>query len=294
MVHGSWFKRHKRATTLLFALLVMSTILITASSVSQLVALEMALARNNNDTLVATYAAESALEQGAYRVRNTSDTAADLNVSVSTPKVLNNQAAWSRSGSNNSAALVLLNFPKNLTRGFDFFNADNPGSGGKESIKITLDYCDSPNGDWIEVSYKPFSTSPYDFTGGTGGTGEVFTKIRKQCSPGANSVIIVPDVGDSVDISAGLAYRLYIRYVSGDSPRLSRMTVVGCTGEDGTGTCDLPGVVDISSVGTYRGASRTMDLVLPRLPPVTGVFDYGVFSECQIIKDPTNPNPSCY
>jgi hypothetical protein len=36
-----------------------------------------------------------------------------------------------------------------------------------------------------------------------------------------------------------------------------------------------------------------MDLVMPRLSPVTGIFDYGIFSECSITKDPTNPSPSC-
>jgi hypothetical protein len=268
------FKR-KRGVTLLLALLVMSTILITASSVSQLAAIESALAKNNNETVVATYAAESALEQGAYRVRYSTDLISNLG--VSTPRTLGNQAQWTRTASNTSGAMVLLNFPKNLSRGFDFFNADTPGAGGKGSVKITIDSCDGS--EWIELGYQQFTVPNYSLG--------PFKQVRYQCPAGTNSVIYNDDVLTS------LAYRLYIRYVDGNSARLGRITVVGCTLIDGGGTCDMPGVVNLSAKGAFRGATRAMDLVLPRLPPVTGVFSYGVFSECQIIKDPTNPSPTC-
>ena len=232
------------------------------------------LAKNNNETLVATYAAESALEQGAYRVRNTTD----VTTSLPGSRTLSNQAAWSRTATNSAGALVLLNFPKNLSRGFDFFNADNPGTGGKGSVKITIDSCDGTQ--WIELGYQEFTYPSYTLSN--------FKQIRYSCPAGTNVVITTGTL-----LSPSYAYRLYIRYVDGTNATLGRVTVVGCTGASGTGTCDLPGVVDISATGTYRGAARSMDLVVPRLSPVTGVFDYGVFSECQIIKDPTNPSPSC-
>jgi hypothetical protein len=263
----------RSGSTLLLSLLVMSTILVVAVSLSQLIAIEAALTRSNNETVVATYAAESALEQGAYRVRNTSDTTANLTGS----SVLGNQASWTRSASNNIGALILRQLPKNLSRGFDFFDSDTPAAAGKESVKITIDSCDGT--EWIELGYQQFN--PTTFTFGN------FQKFRYNCPAGSNSVIY------NNGIMAASAYRLYVRYVQGTPDKLNRVTVVGCAADDGGVPCNLPGVVDITAIGSYRGSTRIMDLVMPRLSPVSGIFNYGVFSECQIIKDPTDPTPAC-
>jgi hypothetical protein len=168
--------------------------------------------------------------------------------------------------------------PKNLSRGFDFFDADAPNAaGGKESVKIAIDTCDGS--EWIELGYQQFDPATYTF-----GT---FQKFRYNCPAGTNSLIY----NNGIIVTS--AYRLYIRYVQGNSAALNRLTVSGCTSDNGGGVCNLTGVVDLTSLGVYRGSTRTMDLVMPRLSPVSGVFDYGIFSECQIIKDPTNPSPTC-
>jgi hypothetical protein len=278
--------RNKPGSTLLFSLLVMSTILVAAFSIGQIILIEMVLIRTNNETVVATYAAESALEQGAYRVRNTSDTLAALSASNALP----NNGSWSRTASSTEGSLILRPLPLGLTRGFDFYQPDppsssdpflscynsNPSAGCRESIKINIDSCDV-GGDWIEVGYQ--SVNPLTWTLGT------FKKVRYSCT-GTNWV----QTND--DPQAGLAYRLYIRYVQGTSPTLSRVTVTGCQLDGGLGNCSLPGRIDISATGSYRGATRLMDLTMPRISPITGIFDYGVFSECQIYVDPTQ-TPGC-
>jgi hypothetical protein len=258
---------------MLMALLVLSTILVTAVSVGQIAYLEIVLVKTNNETVVATYAAESALEQGAYRVRNYQDTLPALTGS----KVLPNNGSWTRVASSTEGSLVLRPLYKNLTRGFDFYDPESGGAGGRESVKITIDSCDGS--EWIELGYQPFDPSTLAL-----GT---FQKIRYNCTAGVNQVIY------NNSVQATTAYRLYIRYVQGTNASLSRLTVTGCTLDNGGGTCSLPGRVDITATGSYRTATRTMDLVMPRLSPISGVFDYGIFSECQIIKDPTNPTPAC-
>ena len=269
--HAQRTTRHKPGSTLLMALLVMSTILAIALSVGQIIFLEIVLVKTSNETVVATYAAESGLERGAYRVRNSSDTLANL--VIGTPVAFSNSASWSRAAISTVGSLVLRPLKKGLTRGFDFYDPDSGGAGGRESVKINIDSCFGD--EWIELGYQAI-----DSAGLPSGN---FQKIRYPCS----TQII------NSDPQSSLAYRLYIRYVQGTPSELSRVMVTGCTLDGGNGVCSLPGQIDLTSTGIYRGARRSMDLVTPRLSPITGIFDYGVFSECQIIKDPTNPNPAC-
>lgn len=268
-------KVNKRSgSTLLLSLLVLAAMLALGSSVGQLAIVESALTRANDDTVVATYAAESGLEQGAYRSRISGDTTTSLG--VATPVTLANSAKWSRTATSTQGAMVLLNLPKNLTRGFDFYYPDS-GSvlGNKESVKISIDHCGV--GAWIELGYVQFTPGVP--------LGD-FQKFRYPCS-GNNQTIY------NNTISSNYAYRFYIRYVTGSYDALDRVTIVGCAGDNGVPACDMPGVINLSSTATYRNSTRQMNLVLPRMPPVSGVFDYGVFSECQLIKDPNNPTPSC-
>lgn len=265
----------RTGSTLLLALLVMTTALVIAVSLGQLISVEAILARANNETVVATYAAESGLEQGAYRTRVAGDAVSALSKPTQS---LSNNATWSRAAANNVSSLILRNLPKNLSRGFDFFDADAPNAaGGKESVKISIATCDGS--EWIELGYQQFDPVSYTFGN--------FQKFRYNCPAGTNSVIY------NNGIVGTSAYRLYIRYVQGNAATLTALTVSGCASDNGAGICNLTGVVDLTAQGVFRGSTRTMDLVMPRLSPVSGVFDYGIFSECQIIKDPTNPSPAC-
>ena len=121
--HAPRATRHAPGSTLLFSLLILSTILVAAYSIGQIILIEMVLIRTNNETVVATYAAESALEQGAYRVRNTSDTLAALTASNTLP----NNGSWSRSASSTEGSLILRPLPLGLTKGFDLILASASG-----------------------------------------------------------------------------------------------------------------------------------------------------------------------
>jgi len=288
--NGSWSMIHvdRKASTLLFALLVMSTILIATVSVGQIIFLEIQLVKANNETVVAAYAAESALEQGAWRVRNSSDTLAALTAS----KTFSNSSTYSRAASSTEGSLILRPLPMGLSKGFDFYDPDQSEganySGKRESVKIYVSACDSDHSDWIELGYQSVDTTLW-----TLGT---FIKKRYHCPDDfTGSVANGWTVYNNDPLADGItAYRLYVRYVQGTSAQLGLVTVTGCQLDNGLGSCSLPGRVDISAVGSFRTAARKMDLTMPRVSPITGIFNYGVFSECQIIKDPTGtPTPGC-
>lgn len=282
MSHGTG-TINRRASTLLLSLLILSVVLSITVVIAQIASSEIRLARAKSETMVATYAAESALEQGVFKARNFGATPASL--AGTDDLSLGNGSAWSRQVLLSNGGLELVSLPKNSTRAFDLFDPDNGnGASGKRSVKlvITKDWDGSGTNclgdEWVELGYVK-----YDLVSGTLGN---FQKVRYNCPLGGNTM-----VNNTFDPNS--AYRLYVRYVQGDLDVLNRLTITACTGLDGTGTCDMPGRMNIQAVGTFRNSSRVMNMDLPRSPPVSGIFDYAVFSECQIIKDPDNPNPPC-
>ncbi len=268
------------------ALLILAVLLAVAAVISQLAFVEMRLSRNNLEMMVATYAAESGLEQGTYLARNGGATPASLAGSQNLP--LGNNAGWTRQAFSSNGGLELVGLPRNLTHAFDLYDPDNgTGGSGKRSVKIVFtNYRTTEHGtkcdgtEWIELGYVK-----YDPAGGTLGN---FQKFRYNCPADENTII-------NSGLDPNSAYRFYIRFLDTPTPsvQLNRLSVTACSGLNGTGTCDMPGRINIQTVGTYRKSSRVMNMDLPRSSPVSGVFDYAIFSECQIIKDPTNPSPPC-
>jgi hypothetical protein len=52
---------------------------------------------------------------------------------------------------------------------------------------------------------------------------------------------------------------------------------------------DLPSRVAITATGAFGTAHQAVEFRLPRLQPLTGAFDYAIFSQCSIVKGVTAP-----
>jgi hypothetical protein len=274
----------RKGSTLLISLLILGVILTVTATISGLAYFEILRSRQYGETAIATYAAESALEQAAYRVRNRGAVASDLGGSPGLPS--GNGSTWMRQAYSFSPTLDFNDLSKSLTRTFDFYNPDQAdSSGAKASVKLIITnyydntYYERCNGsEWFELGFVKYDIA-------TGALGN-FQKFRYNCAAGTNTI-----VNGSLDPNA--AYRFYIRYLQGSQDKIARISVSGCTNVAGTAGCNMPGRIRVISTGTYRKTSRFMTLDLPRVSAVSGIFDYALFSECQIVKDPLNPNPLC-
>ena len=74
-------------------------------------------------------------------------------------------------------------------------------------------------------------------------------------------------------------YRLRLLARKGD---LENVQIRGYDAADAP--TDLPGRVKIDSRGSFGGVEQKILVALPRQTPLSGVYDFVVFSECSIVK----------
>ena len=271
-------KFSRKASTLLLALLVLSTMLIITISVAEVAHTELLISRTTDNATTAVYAAESSVEEGVYRIRKVDGaTVASLD---GTQATLGNSATWNRVATSNEPGGLYIPFlQKDRSYGFDLYDPESGTSADKNSLVIRP-YCQG--GEWLELG----------FTTWTPGTAfnQNFTKFRYPCP-----TVSVPGDGTIVNnfISGGNSYRMYVRSLTADMPGAR---VLACTNPDATGICDMPGRVSITATGTYHGTKRALTVSMPRIAPVAGLFSYAIFSQCSLIKDVSTypvPAPPC-
>jgi len=260
-------------STLLLSLLVLSTVLIVSVSVSEVARTEILIGRSTDHTSIATYAAESALEEGAYQARKNPDsTVLQLQ---GTTRTLSNGASFTRQADNKTGQLSLARLPKDAAVGFDLYDPDTGLASGKESIRVVVDSC--AGNEVIELGFTAWDPA-------TGSFNPNFQKFRYSCPAGSGYQIL------NNDIISSRTYRLYVRSLTAN---VGSLRVWACSSNDGAGVCDMPGRLNLTVTGEFNRSRRVLGLDMPRLPAVSGIYSYTVFTECQIIKDPNDPNPPC-
>lgn len=53
---------------------------------------------------------------------------------------------------------------------------------------------------------------------------------------------------------------------------------------------EFPGDITIGAIGSHNRATQAITVTVPRQDVLSGIFSFAVFSECQLVKDPENPN----
>jgi hypothetical protein len=268
-------KNTRPGSTILMALLILATVLIIAVSIAEVVRMEVVSGRASDYAAFATYAAESQFEDSLYRLRkNPATTVASLD---GTQMSFANGATTRLQAQNYLSALTIPpGFAAGETSTFFLYDYDTGTSPAKQSI-VVYPHCNSAAW-WFEVGYA-------DWTPGNA-FNTVFQKFRYSCAGLSwNSPVVISG------LSAVKAYQVYVKALN--ATFTDGMSVTACDDPAGTLNCDMPGSVTLTSAGTYRGSNRTLILTMPRSSPVSGLWSYAVFSECQLIKDPLVLSPPC-
>jgi hypothetical protein len=286
----------RRASTILLAIVTLTTLLIAAISISEVVRTELLISRSVDYVTVATYAAESGLEYNAWLLRkNSATTIAGINNSTLT---LPNNSTWTLAANGASPNLYVSTLQPNQLLSFSAYDPDNPtNGGGKQSIKILRDNTKTAAG------YTYFSSQILDlaFTYFVPGSGVIAPPTNNDVTSskygwfataggGATDQTIVNNGISSGNIFNFTLKNYCITSTCGVYPPFS---ILLCSGANGTGTCNMPGRAYLTSTGVYKGIRRVLIMDMPRVPEPSGLWAHSIFSECQLIKDPNNPAPSC-
>jgi hypothetical protein len=278
----------ENGNVLLLALLVMAGIMTAALGIGAIILNEIRQARDIDFSTVAYYAAESGVEQALYKIRkedallgcptgacdvngycSSGDSCAGdiVNGVSSFRNTLDNQSSWSRIITDKEGQ-IYGKIDKDNSMQVDLYDPEGTAAAGVESIKIEwTPQCAAP-GDvsMIEVSYIGWDPA----VGWSAATEQKF----KYSAPESPAVINV--------FSNTKSYRVRIKALYCDVSNV-RVTAWGSENA-GNPPISIPARIILTSTGQYGTLRQAVKMIMPRKSPMSGLYDYVLFSECSLVK----------
>lgn len=275
------FYNRQSGNVLLLALLVMAGIMTAGLGIGAIILNEIKQARNIDFSTVAYYAAESGVEQALYKLRkedavlncpigecgeNGFCSAGDYEACIRERGDLSNQSSWKRTITDREAQ-VYGKINKDNSLQVDLYDPEGGTAAGIESVKIEwTPQCVPPPDSIIEVSYIS-----WDPAAGWSISSEQKFKYSTLVSPVINNGFI-----------SSKSYRLRIKALYCDVSNV----VVTAWGSDNASPpqIDIPAKIVLTSMGEYGALRQAVKMTMPRKSPMSGLYDYVLFSECSLVK----------
>ncbi|MDO8425627.1 MAG: hypothetical protein Q7T01_03905 [bacterium] len=276
-VHG----RAPRGSTLLLALLVLAGFVATSFAVSAVIVNRVRGVRQTDQAIVASYAAETGIEDILYRVRRERQL-----VNLDGAGSLPGGAAWERRVVENVDDRYLY-LAQDIPQQLDIFPAsgafdaaaDAPIVRALRVAPVDLVAGAASDAAWLEVTWVPWLRS-----------GEWATSIgRSLLSPsdfaGGEAIInlLQHPVGEEP-----VGYR--IRFLA-RSAALGTVRVRAASDTLGNDLIAFPAGIRANVTGTFAGTRHAVRVEFPAALPLASTFDYVLFSECDIVKGGTSSCP---
>jgi hypothetical protein len=261
------------------SLLVMSGVLIVGASLGTISILNLRQSRVIDDAVTAFAAAESGAEQTLYQLRRGGALSGYLNANGShtsgtaaSGPPLTGGAGWTRTLTNSETTLFAT-IPKNRAYEIVLWDPESPASpAGIESMTFSWDdNCGGTSGiEVLSTGWDPNAVGGFNPAIAYHGDSPALTFLKTS-----------PYVIDN-DFVATRAYRLRLRARVCD---ISNLAVSAYSGDNAGGVqIPIPSRVTATVTGTYASARQALEFRLPRLQPLSGAFDYVIFSQCSLIK----------
>ncbi len=270
MTHKNWHKRQHKSTpnqigaVLLFALLIMSSVVIGSIGLGTIILDMLQQTRISDGAVLAYYAAESGVEEAIYNARKTGNIPPSYDADDA--RLLANQSKW-WGDITGTTEIVYTDIDSYGFEEVNLFNPDAPSDFGQSNItRIEVAWSDLCGGCsvlraylvkwahggqvvWEEDSARYENT--FEFVGGTANlslTPNTLYKLRLRAKD---------QPLENVEIRA---------YDAANNPQ------------------PLPGQVVIDFMGRFSNSSRRLIATMPRGAPLSGIFDFVLFSECSLVK----------
>ncbi|KKW36716.1 MAG: hypothetical protein UY81_C0016G0011 [Candidatus Giovannonibacteria bacterium GW2011_GWA2_53_7] len=269
---------------MLMSLLVLSAITAVAVSMAVIIIKDVTAASNVDHAIQAYYAAESGIEKGLSLVKQGRYDQATLSEMVNEfnpplESTLENKATWQLTATTNEAYTISF-LQKDQSLVLDLYNPDEfifiPGgaAGGFESFTVeALDANPETNPAWLEISYFPWEIT---------GFGLVWDdeKVQKRLLSIDDTAPNAPTIFNLLGTEY---YRIRVKALYDDIKNVK----ISAYAEDDPSACvpayscikKIPNRVSLSALGTSAANQVRITASVPWQTPVSGIFDYVLFSE---------------
>lgn len=235
----------------------MSSVVVASIGLGTLILGALQQTRAIDHSIVGYYAAESAAEEAMYQAKLQDA----LPTTVSTPQQLTNGATWTRTVTG-AEQVVYLTIPRDQFAEIALYDPDAETQ-GTSIARVDVTWSDECSGCTVLTASQARwpAASPFTWEGDTT-TFQYAGGLASMSVDGANKLSrmrLRADKGDMQDVQVRA-------YDAADQP------------------LPIPGRIKIDARGSYGGVIQRLTVTLPRRVPLSGLYDYAVFSECSLVK----------
>ncbi|MDO8462876.1 MAG: hypothetical protein Q7S96_01190 [bacterium] len=264
-------------STLLLALLVLAGFMATSFAIGSVVVNRVRAVRQVDQAIVASYAAETGVEDLLYRVRREQQLDG-----LDGTATLDNGASWERTVAETVDDRFLF-LTEDASRQMDIF----PMSGTFDATQSTelvrslvvtpIDIMAAgvPSSAWLEVTWVPWLR--------TGAWAESIGRLLLSPSDLASGDVVVNLLQHPVG-EEPVGYRVRFLARSDDVGTVRVRAATDVLGETLTA---FPSGIQATVRGTFAGTRHALRVEFPARLPLASTFDYVLFSECDIVKGGT-------
>jgi hypothetical protein len=272
----------RNGNVLLLSLLIMSGVLIVGASLGTISILNLRQARVIDDSILAFGAAETGAEQTLYQIRRVGTPSSALNANgahtssaaVSGP-AMTNGSGWTRAITA-AETTVFASIPKDRSYEVVLWDPEVPAAPmGAESLTFSWDdECGGTSGlEVLATGWDPVAVGGFNPNIAFHGDSPALTFLHTN-----------PRVIDN-DFNGNRAYRVRLRAKTCD---ISNLAITAYSADNAGGSqVPIPSRLAVQTTGTFGAARQAMELRLPRLQPLSGAFDFVIFSQCSLLKNVT-------
>ena len=266
--------KDKSGTVLLFALLIIAGVTATALVMGFLITKELQQAKNIDNSIVAYYTAESGIEDALYQVRKTGLTQSQIDSGVlDGSQSLSNNSLWERTV---KWPEVINGFIKqNQFLALDLYEPSQTSSGA-DIGSLLIGWTDGNSGNsvepWLEITLLEWQPSISGVDWGT---------AQKHIT---NKVMFATSESPQyINLTANKCYRIKLKSLYDD---IAGLVVRAYSGENGTGAVRrFIGSFVVNSTGRFGSSRQAIKVNVLHQAPLSGIFDYIIFSEESLIKE---------
>ena len=260
----------QKGNVLLLSLFILSSILFSATTIAALVIRDVRTARIFDDGHAALYAAESGTEQALYAIRRQNADPLTQNGGGT----LANGGTFFRKVQTGEALFTQAQLKQEDFVDLDLFFPNSLGTPpGIEALSFSWDDACS-NCSTLELSYVQWPAGANISWPPGGAYAGTFWKFRQPRAAG------IPWLKFDT-ISAMNNYRVRIRAIDGD---ITNLQVRAFADDAATVPVDIPSRITITSTGTAGTATQSLRAAMQRAAPLSGLFQYVLFSEDPLVK----------
>ncbi|MFC1613132.1 hypothetical protein ACFL23_02255 [Patescibacteria group bacterium] len=261
----------QKGAILVMAVLIMSMVVIIGITIGTIVLNQLKQAKQADSSIIAYYAADSASESALYKLRKLGITPTVLNATDNAGTFVGNGASWTRniSGTQNYSTFLGVNESMIL----DLYDADL-NCGQVQCIDFVWDDvldADEPDPN-LELTFYSLDTS--------GG-------IEVLPSSGSQQIYYFgagdenPNTARKTNLPSNICHTVRIKALANVAhiEEIKTYSDVACTVRIG-----IPSYLTINSLGTYKDSSQRLNTLVFKKSPLSGIFEYALFSEGDIVK----------